>query len=199
MKVLLKEDVDNLGYAGEVYKVADGFGRNYLIPQGFAVVATPAVMKQAEHWRKKADTRRAELRAEYEALSARIEEARLTFTARAGDGGKLYGSITTAQITDDLNELLGTEIDRRKVGIEPLRQLGEHQVVVRLSGDFQPHVTVIIESEDQLYAPRVVAEVVEEEEEILEEVIEDLEEIEELEAAEDDLDDKYDDYLDETG
>ena len=200
MKVLLKEDVDNLGYAGEVYKVADGYGRNYLIPQGFAVVATPAVMKQAEHWRKKAEARRAELRAEYEALSARIEEATLTFTARAGDGGKLYGSITTAQITDDLNELLGTEIDRRKVGIEPLRQLGEHKVVVRLSGDYQPHVTVIIESEDQLYAPRVVAEAVEDAEEILEEVVEDLEEIEEaLEDAEDDLDDKYDDYLDETG
>ncbi|HFE67532.1 MAG TPA: hypothetical protein ENJ93_09750, partial [Chloroflexi bacterium] len=66
----------------------------------------------------------------------------------AGDMGKLYGSITTSQIADALNEELGTEIDRRKVGVEPLRQLGEHQVVVRLSGEFQPEMTVVIESED---------------------------------------------------
>ncbi len=170
MKVLLKEDVDNLGYAGEVYDVADGYGRNYLIPQGMAVKASPNVMKQAEAWRKKAEARRAELRAEHEELSARIEETKLVFTARAGDTGKLYGSITTSQVTDALNETLGTDIDRRKVGIEPLRQLGEHQVIVRLSADFQPHVTVRIESED---GQIITADETEEVElEILEEVVE---------------------------
>ncbi len=148
MKVLLKEDVDNLGYAGEVFTVADGYGRNYLIPKGMAVLATPNVMNQATAWRKKADARREELRAEYEALAVKIEEMSLTYTARAGETGKLYGSITTAQITDDLNEQLGTEIDRRKVGTEALRQLGETQVVVRLSADIQPNVTVVIEPEE---------------------------------------------------
>lgn len=147
MKVLLKQDLENIGLAGEVHKVADGYGRNYLLPQGIAVVASPSMMKQAVVWRKKAEAHRAELRAEYEALSAKIEGVRLTFTARAGETGKLYGSITTTQIADDLNEQLGTEIDRRKVGVEPLRQLGEHKVVVRLSGDFQPELTVIIENE----------------------------------------------------
>ncbi len=148
MKVLLKEDVENLGYAGEVYKVADGYGRNYLIPKGLAVLASPNVMKQAQVWRRKAEARRAEMRAEFEALAAQIEATTLTFTARAGETGKLYGSITTSQIADELNEILGTDIDRRKVGIEPLRQLGRHPVPVRLSGDFQPNLTVIIESED---------------------------------------------------
>lgn len=148
MKVLLKEDVENIGYAGEVHSVSNGYGRNFLIPQGLAVLATPGMMKQATVWRKKAETRRAELQAEYEALSARINDVRLTFQARAGNTGKLYGSITTAQIADALNETLGTEIDRRKVGVEPLRQLGEHKVVVRLSGDYQPELTVVIESED---------------------------------------------------
>ena len=148
MKVLLKEDVENLGYAGEVHKVADGFGRNYLLPNGMAVMASPGMMKQAEVWRKKAEARRAEQRAEFEALSASIQAVRLSFTARAGSNGKLYGSITTAQIADALNEELSTEIDRRKVGVEPLRQLGEHDVVVRLSGEFQPTFTVVIESED---------------------------------------------------
>jgi large subunit ribosomal protein L9 len=147
MKVLLKEDVDNLGYAGEVHQVADGYGRNFLLPKGLAVKATPNVLKQADAWRKRADTRRAELRSEFETLSERIRELTLTFTARAGDMGKLYGSITTGQIADEMNEALGTEIDRRKVGTEPLRQLGEHKVVVRLSGDFQPELTVMVQPE----------------------------------------------------
>ena len=144
MKVLLKEDVDNLGYAGEVKTVADGYGRNFLLPKGLAVKATPDVMKQAESWRKRADTRRAELRAEYDILSDKIRAVALTFTARAGDNGKLYGSITTAQIADKLNESLGTEIDRRKVGTEPLRQVGEYQIPVRLSGDHHPEFRVAV-------------------------------------------------------
>lgn len=155
MKVLLKQDIENIGLAGEVHNVSNGYGRNFLLPQGLAVVASPGMMKQAVLWRKKAEARRAELRAEYEELSAKIEAVRLTFTARAGDTGKLYGSITTTQIADELNEELGTEIDRRKVGVEPLRQLGEHKVVVRLSGDFQPELTVIIENEDGEIEPAI--------------------------------------------
>ena len=144
MKVLLKEDVDNLGYAGEVHPVADGYGRNFLLPKGLAVKATPDVMKQAEAWRRRAEAHRAELRAEHDILSDKIRAVTLTFTARAGDTGKLYGSITTAQIADKLNEALGTEIDRRKVGGEPLRQLGEHHVPVRLSSDHHPEFLVIV-------------------------------------------------------
>ena len=155
MEVLLKQDVHNIGLAGEVHKVADGYGRNFLLPQGLAVVASPGMLKQAIGWRKKAEARRAELRAEYEALAAKIEGVRLTFTARAGETGKLYGSITTSQIADDLNEALGTDIDRRKVGIEPLRQLGEHKIVVRLSGDFQPELTVVIENEEGETEPAI--------------------------------------------
>lgn len=147
MQVLLKEDVENLGYAGEVHKVAPGYGRNYLIPKSLAIKATPKNLKQAAAWRKKAEARREEIRAEYETLAAKISELTLNFTARAGESGRLYGSITTSQITDEINEILGTDIDRRKVGTEPLRQLGSHQVVVRLSGDFQPELTVVIKPE----------------------------------------------------
>ena len=144
MKVLLKEDVDNLGMAGEVYTVADGYGRNFLLPKGLAVKATPNVMKQAESWRKQAEAHRAELRAEYDLLSEKIRAVSLSFTARAGDNGKLFGSITTHQIADRLNETLGTEIDRRKVGTEALRQVGEHMVPVRLSADHHPEFRVVI-------------------------------------------------------
>lgn len=158
MKVLLKEDVDNLGYAGEVHTVADGYGRNYLIPQGFAVKATPDVMKQAEAWRRRAEAHRAEMRAEYDLLAEKIRGVTISFTARAGDTGKLYGSITTAQIADRLNEVLHTEIDRRKVGTEPLRQLGEHRVPVRLSADHHPEFTVIIQPEGVVQTPSQIVE-----------------------------------------
>ncbi len=176
MKVLLKVDVDNLGMAGEVQNVSDGYGRNFLIPKGLAVVASPGMMKQAEVWRKKAEARREQQRAEYEALAAKIKDVHLTFTARAGENGKLYGSITTSQIADQLNETLGIEIDRRKVGVEPLRQLGKHSVVVRLSGEFQPELTVVIESEDADVEAAVEEEV--EVEAVAEKVVEEAEPVE---------------------
>ncbi len=159
MKVLLKVDVENLGYAGEVYSVANGYGRNYLLPQGLAVKASEGMLKQAEAWRKRAETRREEIRAEYEALSAKIIEVVVSFTARAGETGKLYGSVTTAQLTDALNELLGTDIDRRKVGNDPLRSLGEHKVIVRLNADFQPEFTAVIENEDEMVDADIVDDV----------------------------------------
>jgi large subunit ribosomal protein L9 len=144
MKVLLKEDVDNLGYAGEIMKVADGYGRNYLIPKGLAVMATAGVLKQASVWRDRAAVRMAELQKEHQALAARIDKTQLEFTARAGETGKLYGSITSSDIADQLNETLGTEIDKRSVASGPLRSLGEHQVPIRLSRDFSPRVKVMV-------------------------------------------------------
>ena len=167
MKVLLKEDVDNLGYAGEVMDVADGYGRNYLIPNGLAVKASSSVLKQAESWRDRAAIRMNELRKEHEALASRIDGTTLEYEARAGETGKLFGSVTTADIADQLNEVLGTEVDRRNIASEPIRQLGEHQVTIRLSRDYSPSVTVIVrpfgdeESEEAIEA------------ELLDEVIED--------------------------
>ncbi len=144
MKVLLKVDVDNLGYAGEVMEVADGYGRNFLIPRGLAVKASAGALRQAQTWRERAETRMAELRKEHEALSGRITGTLLNFTARAGETGKLYGSVTTADIVDKLNETLGTDIERRSIGGQPLRQLGEHMVTIRLSRDYAPQLRVVI-------------------------------------------------------
>lgn len=147
MKVLLKQDVESLGLAGEVYAVADGYGRNFLLPRGLAVKATPKVMKQAESWRERAAARRAQMRAEFAALAERIGATELTFEAKAGETGKLYGSITTADVAEQLNAKLGIDLDRRQVMGESLRQLGKHHVIVRLSADFHPQVTVIIRQE----------------------------------------------------
>ena len=185
MKVLLKEDVDNLGYAGEVMDVADGYGRNYLIPNGFAVKATSNVLKQAESWREHAAIRMNELRKEHEALASRIDGITLEFEARAGETGKLYGSVTTVEIADQLNEVLGTEVDRRNIASDPIRQLGEHQVTVRLSRDYSPSVTVIVrpfgeEEDEEIVEAEMIDEDIEEgeEEEISMELTEDIEESE---------------------
>jgi large subunit ribosomal protein L9 len=139
--------VSNLGYAGEVMEVANGYGRNYLIPQGMAVKATPGVLTSAKAWRERAKVRLNELRKEHEALAERISDVKLVFHARAGETGKLYGSVTTNDVVDALNKALGTTVDRRSIVGEPLRQLGEHQVTVRLSRDYQPQVMVYIHPE----------------------------------------------------
>lgn len=170
MKVLLKEDVDNLGYAGEVMNVADGYGRNYLIPNGLAVKATTSVLKQAKSWRERATIRMNELRKEHEALASQIDGITLQFEARAGETGKLYGSVTTADIADQLNEVLGTEVERRNIASDPIRQLGEHQVTIRLSRDYSPSVTVIVRP----FGDEEIEEAIEAE--ILDEVIEDIRE-----------------------
>ena len=151
MKVLLKEDVDHLGYAGDVKKVAAGYGRNYLLPRGLAVMATATAMKQAEAWRTRATARREELRAEYAALSERISAVSLEFTTRAGSNGRLYGSITPTQLAEALNEELGTDLDRRKLELEPLRELGTFNVAVRLDREYQPEFSVLIKSTDGVW------------------------------------------------
>ncbi len=112
-----------------------------------AVKATPGVLSAAKAWRDRAKVRLNELRKEHEALSERISDVKLVFYARAGETGKLYGSVTTNDIVDSLNKTLGTSIDRRNVVGEPLRQLGEHHVTVHLSRDYHPQVTVRIHPE----------------------------------------------------
>ncbi|MDX1687838.1 MAG: 50S ribosomal protein L9 [Candidatus Promineifilaceae bacterium] len=167
MKVLLKEDVDNLGYAGEVHDVANGYGRNYLIPRGLAVKATPGVLKQARAWREQAEARRAERRARYEELTEKINDMHLNFRAKAGETGRLYGSVTMMDVADRLNEELGTEIDRRKFDSEPLRELGEHRVPIHLDRDFHPQLLVFVHPEgaETEAADEAAAEAAEESEE----------------------------------
>lgn len=149
MKVLLKQDVDTLGYAGEVHDVAPGYGRNYLIPQGLAVKTTPGVLKSAEGWRKQAEARREQLRSEYQALVERINDVNLNFTAKAGEQGKLYGSITMANVAEALESELGIELDRRKIEGQPLRQVGSHAVQVVLSREFRAQINVNIHPEGE--------------------------------------------------
>lgn len=176
MKVLLIEDVYNLGRAGDIKKVANGYGRNYLIPQGFAVLATPQALTEVEAIRAEADKKRSLLNEEMSTVAEGMKGLQLFFPARAGETGKLYGSVTTMMIADELTEKLGVEIDKRQIHSQPLRLLGMHQVSVRLTMDLIPEVDVIIfregESADNymVSAEELVADLVDEyEEEAVEE------------------------------
>jgi large subunit ribosomal protein L9 len=149
MKVLLIKDVYKLGHAGDVKKVADGYGRNYLIPQGLAVLATPGAVKQAEHIRKQAAVERAILNKEMSGVADIISDLVLTFPAKAGETGKLYGSVTTQMIADAIKEETEVEVNRRDIDTEPIRNLGEHKVNVRLTVDLIPEITVIVHRESE--------------------------------------------------
>ena len=147
MKVLLLEDVDNLGLAGSIVAAADGYARNYLFPRKLAKPATAGAVKEAEQIRKAGERKRAKLKGAAEELASQVEATSLTFTARAGETGKLYGSITTAEIAEALGEKLGQEIDKRKIASEPLRQLGETIVDLHLMAGVTAKLKVTIEEE----------------------------------------------------
>lgn len=160
MKVLLVKDVYKLGRAGDVKKVADGYGRNYLIPQGLAILATAGALKQAEHIRNQAATTRAAANQEMSGLADQLSKLVLTFPAKAGETGKLYGSISPQMIADAIQAKTGVEITRRQLDTEPVRSLGEHKLHVRLTMDLVPVVTVIVHREGEV---PVLAEAAEDE------------------------------------
>jgi len=144
MRVLLLKDVYKLGHAGDIKKVADGYGRNFLIPQRLATLATTAAVKQAETLRQNAAITRSKLNAELSGVAEKLNGLVLTFAVKAGETGKLYGSVTTAQITDEIKKVSGLVVERRNVGHQPLREIGEFKVPVRLTTDLIPTITVIL-------------------------------------------------------
>jgi large subunit ribosomal protein L9 len=149
MKVLLIKDVYKLGRAGDVKRVADGYGRNYLIPQGLAVLATEGALKQAERIRQKAAAQRALLNEEMASVAEKLQGITLVFAARAGETGKLYGSITAQDVAEALQEKIGYAIKRQMLEMQPLRTLGEHTVRVRLTMDLIPTIKVIVHREGE--------------------------------------------------
>ena len=150
MKVILVKDVPNVGKAGDMADVADGYGRNYLIARGLAKLATDGEVKQAAQHRRRAQKRAMREMSDAQAMAERLEGLKLTFKAHAGEGTKLYGSITSGDIADQLTAKLGREFDRRKIHLdESLRQLGTHQVTIRLTSDLTPEITVIIERDEE--------------------------------------------------
>jgi large subunit ribosomal protein L9 len=145
MKVVLRQDVENLGEKGSVKNVADGYARNYLIPRGMAVVATPGELKVVATNEAVKQRKIARQEEELQGLADRINGQKLEFEARAGSNGRLFGSITNGDIAEKLSKVVGSEIDRRKIVIdEPIRTTGDHPVTVNLVGKLRPQVTVVV-------------------------------------------------------
>jgi large subunit ribosomal protein L9 len=161
MKVLLLKDVYKLGRAGDVKKVAAGYGRNYLIPQGLAVLATPGALKNAEYIREKAAMQRDALNREMSSVAEKMDGLMLSFSAKASETDKLYGSVTTHMIAEALTEQVGVEIVRRQIDSQPLRNIGLHKVPVRLTVDLVPEISVVVYREGE--SPETVLEELESE------------------------------------
>jgi len=149
MKVLLIKDVYNLGRAGEVKKVADGYARNFLIPQKMAVISTAGALKQIEKIEAAAAKKRELLNEEMSGIAEKIAGLQLEFKAKIGETGKLYGSVTQQMIIDAVNDQIHANLDRHQVESQPLRQEGEHDVRIRLTYDLVPEVKVIVVSEEE--------------------------------------------------
>jgi large subunit ribosomal protein L9 len=149
MKVMLLKDVYKLGRAGDVKRVADGYGRNYLIPQGMAVLATAEALKMSERIRVVADKQREVLNQEMGGVAEQINGMLLTFPARASETGRLYGSVTVKMIADAIREKTDIDVSHRQVDSQPLRELGEFTVPIRLTVDLVPAVTVIVYREGE--------------------------------------------------
>lgn len=148
MKVVLLRDVPNLGRAGEVKEVADGYARNYLIPKGLASPANEGLIRHATEIRQAAEQRRARQLTSAREMADRLHGATVTIRARAGQGDRLYGSITSQQIAEAIAQQLGVEIDRRRIELDaPIRILGTHPVKVRLGPEISAQVQVVVERE----------------------------------------------------
>ena len=142
MDVILREDIEHLGRAGELVRVKDGYARNFLIPQGLALQATDGNRRRIDAERKRRADRHAADRASAEGLAAKLSDVSLTFTMKAGEGDRLFGSITAADVAGKLQEL-GYDIDKRRVVLaEPIKLVGIYKVPVRLESGVHAEVRV---------------------------------------------------------
>ena len=153
MEVILKEDVVNLGSRGDIVKVADGYGRNFLLPRKLALQATLANKAVIETMKTSAARRSASEKVQAEELAAKLEPLVLSFTRKSGEAGHLFGSVTSADIAADL-AAKGFDVDRRKIVLnEPLKSLGDHTVAIKLHREVTAHVKVKVLAEAGSEAP----------------------------------------------
>ncbi len=150
MDVLLLKNVPGIGSAGQVKKVNDGYARNYLLPQKLAVPATGGAVKQAETIKQAAARRDAKSLADAQELARQLGQVTLTFRAKAGEGDRLFGSITAGDIADALARERHIAVDKRKLELEnPIKELGERQVAIKVHAEVTAQVTVVVERETE--------------------------------------------------
>jgi large subunit ribosomal protein L9 len=147
MEIILREDVPNVGHTGDVVKVKPGFARNYLIPRGLAVVADRKNVRELEHEKRILAEKRERERQTSQSAAQKLSQVRLVIKARAGEEGKLFGSVTNLDIEKGLADA-GFSVDRRRIRLnEPIKTLGEHKVTIRLAAGVDASIVVAVEGE----------------------------------------------------
>jgi large subunit ribosomal protein L9 len=150
MKIVLLQDIPGKGKAGEIKEVSKGYAKNFLLPRGLALVATSTVTKQVESRLEKEKLEESIDREKLVELAQQIEGKEIRFKARMGAGERLFGSITAADVAEELSRTIGSVIDKKKIDIEKaFRQTGSYEVAVKLAGDIKPKITVVIEEEEE--------------------------------------------------
>ena len=149
MEVILRQDIDELGLEGDVVNVAKGYARNYLIPQSIALEATEHNRKALEMQRKKIELKRVRVKEQAEQVKAEMEKVVLTFSQKAGEEGKLYGSVTSMDVASQLKDQ-GVDVERRKIVLEkPIKELGEFQVDVKIYPEVTAAIKVVVKAEEE--------------------------------------------------
>jgi large subunit ribosomal protein L9 len=149
MKVIFKKDVENVAHAGQLKEVADGYARNFLVPRGLAVAASPRALKEFAAQQTTLQRQQAKVEETNRAQADRIAKVELLFHVKVGEQHRLYGSITNADVAEALSKKLGTDIDKHLVVLdEPLKHLGTFKVPVRLAANLTPEITVVLEKEE---------------------------------------------------
>ena len=147
MKIILKKEVTNLGEAGDVVEVKAGYAQNYLVPQGFATVATPSALKQLEETKRQRAHKEAKLIADAEALAAKIEAATVKVAVKVSEAGKIYGSVTSAQIEEAL-KAAGIDVDKKNITIpDDIKALGEYEGTVKVYKAIKAALKFVVEAE----------------------------------------------------
>lgn len=150
MKVVLLEDLQGKGKAGEIKEVSKGYAKNFLLPRGLAFVATPAVIKQVESRLEKDRLDESVDHEKLVGLAQQIEGKEIHLKARMGAGERLFGSITAADVAEELSRSISIVVDKKKIDLEkPFRRTGSYEVVVKLASDVRPQITVVIEEENE--------------------------------------------------
>jgi large subunit ribosomal protein L9 len=148
VRVVLRDDVESLGKKGDLVDVADGYARNYLVPRGLAIKATRGVVAQADAMRRNREAREVREREVAQSLATQLAARRIEVKARAGEGGKLFGSVTAADVAAAVSQQTGVELDRRKVELgEPIRELGAVEIPVKLHTDVDAVLAVVVVAE----------------------------------------------------
>lgn len=149
MKVVFLKDVPRVGKMGEVKEVANGYGRNFLLPRKLAMLATPSALKIAEVQLQKEREKEKRLAAELGDLAKQLEGLLITIRAKVAEEQQLYGSIRDSDIATEINQLTGFDIDRKKLELEePIRQLGNYEITIRLTRDLAPKIKVVVAAEE---------------------------------------------------